>query len=59
MYNIRNNEMENQMEQFIVRLPKSMIERIENVATELDRNKSDATRRIIDAGLLKYELARN
>ena len=39
--------MENQMEQFIVRLPKSMIERIKNVAVELDRNRSDATRRII------------
>lgn len=51
--------MENQMEQFIVRLPKSMIERIKNVAVELDRNRSDATRRIIDAGLTKYELARD
>ena len=51
--------MENQMEQFIVRLPKSMIERIKNVAVNLDRNRSDATRRIIDAGLIKYELARD
>lgn len=51
--------MDKQMEQFIVRLPKSMIQRIENVAVNLDRNKSDATRRIIDAGLLKYELARD
>lgn len=47
------------MEQFNVRLEPTMIKRIENVAELLDRNTSDTTRRIIEAGLKHYELARD